>query len=66
MEKYIHTIQKNKYPMSDHRLNVYRSETAKDPTLQMLIKYITTEWLCDNKKYLQQLHLTSWFKMKYR
>ena len=50
MEKYIHTIQKkkkkkkpNKYPMSGHKLNVYRSKTAKDPTLQMLIKYITTE-----------------------
>ena len=41
MKKYIHTIQTNKYPMSDHKLNVYRSETAKDPTLQMLIKYRT-------------------------
>ena len=44
--------------MSDHKLNVYRSEIVKDPTLQMLIKYITTEWTCDNKKkYFFQFHL---------
>ena len=45
MEKYIHTIQINKYSMNDHKLNVYRSETAKDPILQMLIKYIPKPYL---------------------
>ena len=35
---------KNKYLMSDHKLNVYRSETAKDPPLQMLIKYRMAVW----------------------
>ena len=53
--------------MSDHKLNVYGSETAKNPTLQMLIKYITTEWPCDNKKkYLQQLQLTYRSETKYQ
>ena len=52
--------------MSDHKLKVYRSEMAKDPTLQMLIKYITTEWPCDDKKkYLRQLHITCRSETKY-
>ena len=30
--------------MSEDKLNVYRREMPNDPILQMLIKYITTEW----------------------
>ena len=41
MDKYIHIILRQ-YPMSDHKLDIYREETRKDPTLQMRIKYATS------------------------
>ena len=44
-------------PYSSNELDIIHEETRKDPTVKILMHYISTGWPCERRRLPQELHL---------